>query len=144
LQRRIFGAVFGSSMYSGIPLRQLIERHAGDAMIQAVAAEAAKGRLLLVATTDLATGEPVIWDLGSVAMHGGRDAQQLFRTILLASASVPGMFPPVTVRYRAGGQVHEETHVDGAVTMPFFIAPAADDLPQSTQGTPPTVCRKEI
>jgi hypothetical protein len=141
LQRRILGAVFGSSMYSGTPLRQLIERHAGDAMIQAVAAEAAKGRLLLVATTDLATGEPVIWDLGSVAMHGGRDAKKLFRTILLASASVPGMFPPVTVKFRAGGHMHEETHVDGAVTMPFFIAPAPDDLPQSAQGMPPTMVR---
>jgi hypothetical protein len=51
------------------------------------------------------------------------------------------MFPPVTVRFRAGGHMHEETHVDGAVTMPFFIAPAADDLPQSAQGMPPTVVR---
>jgi len=79
-------------MYSGTPLRQLIERHAGDAMIQAVAAEAARGRLLLVATTDLATGEPVIWDLGSVAMHGGRDAQQLFRTILWPPRVFPECF----------------------------------------------------
>jgi hypothetical protein len=38
-------------------------------MIAAIAAQAAKGRLLLVATTDLTTGEPVIWDLGSIALH---------------------------------------------------------------------------
>jgi predicted acylesterase/phospholipase RssA len=96
--------------------------------------------LLLVATTDLATGEPVIWDLGSVAMHGDRDAKQLFRTIFLASASVPGMFPPVTVRFRAGGHMHEETDVDGALTMPFFIAPAPDNCPNQPRECRPPWC----
>lgn len=143
LQRRMLGALFGSSIYSGIPLSRLIERYVDDAMIEAVAAEALKGRLLLVATTDLATGDPVIWDLGSIALYGGQDAKPLFRLILLASASVPGVFPPVTIRFRAGGRMHEETHVDGAVTLPFFIAPTPEDLPQST-ATMPTVVRVVI
>jgi len=34
---------FGSSVYSGEPLRRLIERYADDAMISAIATEAAKG-----------------------------------------------------------------------------------------------------
>ena len=136
LQRRVFGVVFGSSVYSGKPLRRLIERYADDEMVAAVAAEAAKGRLLLVATTDFASGEPVIWDLGSVALHGGRDAKRLFQTLLLASASIPGMLPPVIVKFRSQGRTFVETHVDGAVTLPFFIAPAAADLPHSTPGTP--------
>ena len=139
LQRRMLGALFGSSIYSGIPLSRLIERYVDDAMIEAVAAEALKGRLLLVATTDLATGDPVIWDLGSIALYGGQDAKPLFRLILLASASVPGMFPPVTIRFRAGGRMHEETHVDGAVTLPFFIAPTPEDLPQSSATMPTEV-----
>lgn len=141
LQRRLFGGLFGSSVYSGEPLRRLIERYADDDMVAAVAAQAAKGRLLLVATTDLATGEPVIWDLGSVALHGGRDAKPLFQTLLLASASIPGMLPPVVVKFRSRGRVHVETHVDGGVTLPFFIAPAVADLPQFIPGTPhpPTV-----
>ncbi len=142
LQPRLIGAVFGSSMYSGTPLRKLIERYADDAMIEAVAAEAAKGRLLLVATTDFATGEPVIWDLGSIALHGGPESGQLFRTVLLASASVPGMFPPVAIKVRSKGGLHEETHVDGGVTMPFFIAPTPQDLPLSSgEGTASTVVR---
>jgi len=143
LQRRLFGALFGSSIYSGIPLSRLIERYVDDSMIEAVAAEALKGLLLLVATTDLATGDPVLWDLGSIARYGGRDAKPLFRLILLASASVPGMLPPVTIRFRAGGRMHEETHVDGAVTLPFFIAPTPEDLPQSS-GATPTVVRVVI
>jgi predicted acylesterase/phospholipase RssA len=136
LQPRLLGAVFGSSVYSGGPLRRLIEHYANDAMIAAVAAEAAKGRLLLVATTDFATGEPVIWDLSSIAVHGGSQAKPLFQTILLASASVPGLLPPVALKFRSEGRLREETHVDGGVTLPFFIAPAPEDLPPSTAAGP--------
>ena len=144
LHRRVLGAVFGSSVYSGAPLKRLIDRYADDAMITAIAQEAARGRLLLVATTDFATGEPVVWDLGSVALHGGSDAKRLFRTILLASASVPGMFPPVVIRFPAEGGVREETHVDGGVTVPFFIAPAPEDLPATGAGRQPALVRVVI
>jgi predicted acylesterase/phospholipase RssA len=136
LQSRGLGAVFGSSVYSGEPLRRLIDRYADDAMIAAIATQAAKGRLLLVATTDFDSGEPVIWDLGSIALHGDKNAKPLIQTLLLASASVPGMLPPVTVRFRSQGKEHIETHVDGGVTLPFFIAPAPDDLPQAAAGDP--------
>lgn len=135
LQPRLLGALFGSSVYSGAPLRRLIDRYADDRLIAAVAAQADRGRLLLVATTDFATGEPVIWDLGSVALHGGPEAKQLFRTILLASASVPGMLPPVKIGFRTESGLREETHVDGGVTVPFFIAPALQDLPPSRAGS---------
>jgi predicted acylesterase/phospholipase RssA len=132
LRHRALGALFGPSLYSGQPLRRLVDRYATKAMIDAIAAQAAKGRLLLVATTDLSTGEPVIWDLGSIALHGGKHAKPLIQSILLASASVPGMFPPVVVRFRSRGKVRAETHVDGGVTLPFFIAPAPRDLPQQS------------
>jgi patatin-like phospholipase len=136
LQSRGLGAVFGSSVYSGEPLRRLIERYADDAMIAAIAAEAAKGRLLLVATTDFDSGEPVIWDLGSIALHGNENAKPLIRTLLLASASVPGMLPPVTVKFRSQGKMRTETHVDGGVTLPFFIVPAPEDLPHAAAAGP--------
>ncbi|MHB8814296.1 MAG: patatin-like phospholipase family protein [Steroidobacteraceae bacterium] len=132
LRRRGLGVLFGSSVYSGEPLRQLVERYADSAMIAAIAAQAAKGRLLLVATTDLSAGEPVIWDLGSIALHGGKHAKPLIQSVLLASASVPGMLPPVVVRFRNGRKMRVEAHVDGGVTLPFFIAPAPQDLRRST------------
>jgi hypothetical protein len=145
MRKRLFAGVFGSSVYSGTPLRRLIARYADDAMIQAIAIESSKGRLLLVATTDFASGEPVIWNLTSIAAHGGLEAKALFRSILLASASVPGMFPPVTIKFRANGQPHVETHIDGGVTMPFFIAPAPEDLPGSAPGgLPPATVRVVI
>jgi len=142
LQSRGLGAVFGSSVYSGEPLRRLIERYADDAMISAIATEAAKGRLLLVATTDFDSGEPVIWDLGSIALHGEKDAKPLIQTLLLASASVPGMLPPVTVKFPIQGKMRTETHVDGGVTLPFFIAPTPEDLPQvAAAGAQSTIVR---
>jgi predicted acylesterase/phospholipase RssA len=141
-RRDALGALFGSSVCSGEPLRRLIERYADSAMVAAIAAEAAKGRLLLVATTDLSSGEPVIWDLGSIALHGGKNATPLIQRVLLASASVPGMLPPVVVTFRSRGKIRAETHVDGGVTLPFFIAPAPADLPRSAlAGAQPTVVR---
>src|ERR1700733_2763387 len=124
LQSRGLGAVFGSSLYRGTPLKQLIDAHVSDAMIQAVAREANNGRLLLVATTDVATGQPVVWDLGSIAQNGGPSARTLFRDVLLASASVPGMFPPVIIRIDEGGRAHDQAHVDGAASLPFFVPSA--------------------
>jgi predicted acylesterase/phospholipase RssA len=142
LQPRGVSALFGSSVYSDQPLRKLIARYLDDDMLAAIAAEAAGGRLLLVATTNFATGEPVIWDLGSVALHGGEDAKPLAESLLLASASVPGMLPPVVVQFRIAGRIRMETHVDGGVTLPFFIEPAVEDLPQADEaGTERTVVR---
>jgi predicted acylesterase/phospholipase RssA len=121
LQSRGLGVLFGSSVYSGTPLRQLVDRYATDALIQAVAREASTGRLLLVATTDVSTGEPVIWDLGSIAMNGGVAARALFRDVLVASASVPGLFPPVVIRVQEQQALYDEVHVDGAISAPFFV-----------------------
>jgi predicted acylesterase/phospholipase RssA len=121
LHSRGLAALFGSSLYSGTPLKQLVDRYATDALIQAVAREASTGRLLLVATTDVSTGEPVIWDLGSIAMNGGAGARELFRDVLVASASVPGLFPPVVIRVQEQQALYEEVHVDGTVALPFFV-----------------------
>jgi hypothetical protein len=128
LQSRGLGAIFGSSMYSGTPLKDLVDQYATDGLIEAIAVEASKGRLLLVATTDVNTGEPVVWDLGAIAMHGGRDARTLFRDVLVASASVPGLFPPIIIRVPDDRGPRNETHVDGGVTLPFFVVPSPVDM----------------
>jgi len=139
LQPRGLGAIFGSSVYRGAPLKQLVDAYLSDEMIHAVAREADKGRLLLVATTDVATGEPVLWDLGAIARNGGPNARTLFRDVLVASASIPGMFPPVMIRVREDGAIHDEAHVDGAATMPFFVPPAFAEIPpQALAGAPRT------
>src|SRR5713101_3069248 len=132
LQPRGLGVIFDSSVYRGRPLEELVEHYLSDELIQAVAREAAAGRLLLVATTNVDTGETVIWDLGSIAMNGGPSAKTLFRDVLVASASVPGMFPPVIIRVQEDGAPRDEAHVDGAATMPFFVPAAFVQTPTET------------
>ncbi len=122
LQFRGLGAVFGSSVYRGAPLARLIERYVDDDLVRAIAVEARRGRLLLVATTDVDTGQAVVWDLGSIALYGGADARSRIRDVLVASASVPGMFPPVIIQIPEHDQTDAEAHVDGGVTLPFFTA----------------------
>ena len=135
LQPRGLGVFFGSSLYSGAPLKHLIDAYATDAMIVAVAREADRGRLLLVATTDVATGEPVVWDMGAIAKYGGSAARILFRDVLMASASVPGIFPPVVIRIQEEGMPRDEVHVDGGATMPFFV-PLVFVQPSEARGAP--------
>ena len=123
LQYQGLGALFGSGVYRGEPLRALVDHHIDDRVLRAVAAEAAKGRMLLVATTDLDSQRGVVWDMGAIAQRGGPEALALFRLVLIASASVPGAFPPVLIPSEGGGQRFEEMHVDGGVATPFLALP---------------------
>jgi hypothetical protein len=123
LQPRWIDALFGSSLYRGEPLVEFVNRYVSDELLRAVAAESARGRLLLVATTDLDHERSVIWDMGRIASEGGDRARRLFRDVLVASASAPGVFPPVLIRVQEAGAEFDEMHVDGGTTVPLFIAP---------------------
>jgi len=125
LKRRTVDLFFRPGLYRGRGLFELVDRFVTPEMVQAVAREAARGRLLLVATTDLDKEEPVIWDLGAIAQQGGEQARALFRDVLLASASIPGVFPPVMIHVKSGSRTFDELHVDGATTLPFFAFPDA-------------------
>ena len=117
------GAIFGASVYQGEPLAQLVDRYVTDDLLTAVAREAEKGRLLLVATTDLDTEQSVIWNLGLIAQQGGAKSRRLFRDVLIASVSVPGIFPPMMIRVEQAGEDFEEMHVDGSATAAMFFIP---------------------
>lgn len=119
------GSLFKPGIYRGEPLIELVNRFVTDRMVRAVAAEAATGRALLVATTNLDTAESVVWDMGAIAMHGGEDARRLFRDVLVSSSSIPGVFPPVLIRVEGDGEYFDEMHVDGGTTTPFFLTPEA-------------------
>jgi len=113
-------ALFPSRPIGGSPLTRLVADHADAALLQAIAAEHRRGRRLLTATTNLDTQECVIWDLGAIAAASLRPDDQgralrLFHSVLVASASVPGLFPPTPIA--------RELHVDGAVSTPFFLPP---------------------
>ena len=135
LQPRWIDALFGASVYRGKPLVDFVNRYVNDELLRAVAAESARGRLLLVATTDLDHERTVIWDMGRIAAEGGDRGRRLFRDVLVASASAPGVFPPVLIRVQEAGVEFDEMHVDGGTTVPLFIAPTmAARTPEEISG----------
>jgi hypothetical protein len=123
LQPHWISALFRASIYRGKPLADLVDHYVTADLLRAVATEAGKGRLLLVATTDLDREQTVIWNLGVIAAQGGDSARRLFRDVIIASASIPGVFPPVLIRVTKSGMLFDEMHVDGGTTSSLFIAP---------------------
>src|ERR1017187_7739452 len=120
----VHGLIDGSALADNTPLAHLIEKYVDAAFLQEVARERTKGRILLIGTTNLDTQRPVLWDMGRIAMSNNPDAISLFRKILLASATLPGVFPPVRIQVRVGGKDYDELHVDGGITRQVFIAPS--------------------
>jgi predicted acylesterase/phospholipase RssA len=123
LQSRGLALLFRPGFYRSKPLAELVDHLVTRRLIEAVATEAARGRVLFVATTDLDKQETVIWDMGEIAIQGGESARVLFRDVLVASASVPGLFPPALIRVAGpDGESFDEMHVDGGTATPFFVA----------------------
>jgi predicted patatin/cPLA2 family phospholipase len=137
------GLLEGSALVDNAPLARLIEKYVDAAFLQEIARERIKGRILLIGTTNLDTQRPVMWDMGRIAMSNNPDAIVLFRKILLASATLPGVFPPVRIKARVGGRDYDELHVDGGVTRQVFIAPSLFSLASRDQksGKPATKAR---
>lgn len=115
--------LFGEALADTSPLYRLIERHVNQAMMEAIAAEYGRGRLLLIGTTNLDLGRPVLWNIGAIAASGHSEALELFRRILLASASIPGAFPPVLVDVDHADRAYQEMHVDGGASIQMFLYP---------------------
>lgn len=120
-----FAGGLGPSLFKGAGLDALVEPFIDQDLVDAVAREHARGRRLLIATTNLDNQKATIWDMGAIASHGGPKALRLFRDVLIASATVPGLFPPKLFDVEAGGERHQEMHVDGGVAAPLFLMPEA-------------------
>src|SRR5947209_17473927 len=121
----IIRVLFGSGLFGNKRLRELVARYVGPEVLAAVARENARGRKLLVVTTDLDTQRTVVWDMGKIAAVGSPEALVLFRDVMAASASIPLVFPPILIKAEGQGRSFEEMHVDGGVTAPVLTLPDA-------------------
>ncbi len=117
------GLLGGDALSSNAPLARVIAGYVTEDFMKQVAHEYSRGRRLLIGTTNLDAQRPVIWDMGKIASSGDPQALELFRNVLLASAAIPGVFPPVYIKVQADGQVREEMHVDGGTTNQVFLLP---------------------
>lgn len=122
------GLLGGDGLVDTEPLANMIARYVNREMLDKIAAQYRRGRLLLVLTTNLDAQRPVVWNMGAIAQSRTPAAETLFRQVLLASSAIPGVFPPVRIRVRADGQIYDELHVDGGTTKQLFVAPARAPL----------------
>ncbi len=127
-KRSMLAAINNDAMADNRPLWRLVEKAVNQTMLDAIAVEYKKGRLLLVATVDLDARQAVIWNMTRIAASRHPKALELFRSILIASAAIPGAFPPVMIDVEAGGQKYQEMHVDGGTMAQVFLYPPSINI----------------
>jgi predicted patatin/cPLA2 family phospholipase len=127
-KRGLIRALRTDAMATTEPLRSLIAKYVDEEMMERIAEEYRSGRGLNIGTANLDSMRPVIWRIGAIANSGHPKALQLIRQILLASASIPGAFPPVLIPVEYDGEVYDELHVDGGAASQVFLYPIGIDL----------------
>jgi predicted patatin/cPLA2 family phospholipase len=134
-------AIFQDAMGDTAPLRETVSRLVDDRLVQRIGEEYAKGRLLLIMTSNLDAGQACIWNVGAIAASGKPGARELIIKILMASSAIPAVFPPVMIDLDVGGQHRQEMHVDGGVFAQVFLYPPGIDVAEAT-GAAGTVGRR--
>ncbi len=127
-KRSLVRGLFSDALYDTRRLKEVLRWEIDEQMILEIAREYRRGRRLLIGTTNLDSQRPVIWNIGAIAQIGTKEANQLIRDVILASVSIPGVFPPVRIKVKVGDQVYDEIHVDGGVSTQVFIYPSQIDL----------------
>jgi predicted patatin/cPLA2 family phospholipase len=119
----ILGLLQGDAVTDTTPLKKMIAGYVDETMIRRIGEEYDKGRLLLIATTNLDQARSVIWNIGAIAKSKDPRARELIIEVLRASASIPGAFPPVMLDVTVAGKRYEEMHVDGGAVAQAFLYP---------------------
>ncbi|HKD46918.1 MAG TPA: patatin-like phospholipase family protein [Rhizomicrobium sp.] len=126
LEKRFFtAALLNDALADNAPLFKTISTYLNDAMLAAIAKGHDEGRLLIIATSDLDAQQPVFWNIGAIAKSGHPRALDTIRRILLASAAVPGAFPPTLFDVSLDGVAYQELHVDGGAFAQAVLYPPA-------------------
>jgi len=93
------------------PLEALIAKYITAQALARVATAYDDGRLLVVGTTNVDYGQTWVWNMSLIAKAG---RLELYRKVLLASASFPVVFPPV--------EIDGHLFVDGAARSNVVVA----------------------
>ncbi|MGD0400180.1 MAG: patatin-like phospholipase family protein [Syntrophobacteraceae bacterium] len=132
--RSMLSVITSDALNDNTPLWNLVRKLVNRDMLNEIAAEYEKGRILLIGTTNLDSRRPVIWNMGAIASSKDPRALDLFDRIILASAAIPGVFPPVMIPVEINGKPFDEMHVDGGATAQVFVyPPSLFDLARSRQ-----------
>ncbi len=123
-QNLLGGLLGGTAIADSTPLYNLISKYATPEFVARVGKAHRNGRRLFIGTVNLEAERPVIWNMGQIANSKNPDKVELFRRVLLASAAIPGVFPPVTIEVVADGKKYQEVHVDGGTISQIFLYPS--------------------
>jgi predicted acylesterase/phospholipase RssA len=108
--RGIFSLLSADSLKDTAPLRAMIAKYVTADTLQRVAAAYDENRMLFVGTTNIDYGQTWVWNMTLIAKAG---QLELYRDVLLASASFPIVFPPV--------EIDGHLFVDGAARSNLVI-----------------------
>lgn len=123
IRRSSIQALLSNSLADNAPLARQINTLLTPEAFARLGAEHRKGQRLYVGTTDLDGRRSVVWDIGAIAARGTPEDRELVTRVLLASAAIPGFFPPTEIPVEVDGRRLIERHVDGGVTQGLFIRP---------------------
>ena len=113
-ERSLLSLVGGAtSLLETDPLEALIAKTITPEVLERVAAEHAKGRRLVVGTTNLDYNQTWAWNMSGIAAAGGPEALELYRKVLRASSAFPIMFPPE--------KINGHLFADGAVRANLLV-----------------------
>ena len=127
-QKRGISALWSDSLVDSDPLRKLIDKYITQDVLLAVARAHTQGRRLYIGTTHMDADRLVVWNMGVIANSGYPGALALFRKVILASSSIPLVFPPVLIDVMVDGHSHDEMHADGGVKTQLFLTAATINL----------------
>lgn len=119
--RGLLALLGNASFYDSAPLAATIEKWIDDDLIKAVAKGHAAGRRLIIGTANMDRQQFVLWNMGAIACSSGPNAFALFRKVILASASLPGLFSTPLIDVEVDGVKYDEMHGDGGVFAPAFF-----------------------
>jgi hypothetical protein len=131
--RGLIKILFSESLADSKPLSELIAGFVDEEFLAKIALEHERGKRLFVGTTNMDSQRFVAWNMGAIAAHANPQALQLFRGVLLASASIPVAFPPVMIRVETPSGTFDEMHADGGTETQFFFPGDVFDLPAVVQ-----------
>ncbi|WP_371195274.1 patatin-like phospholipase family protein [Glaciecola sp. SC05] len=97
-RRTLLRVLMGSdSLFDTTPLEELLKSVITPEVLMRVAAAADDNRQLWVGTTNLDYNQTWAWNMTLIAQENKPGALDLYRKVLLASASMPVAFPPVEI-----------------------------------------------
>jgi len=103
------------------PLKKLFKQAFNEALLTRVAAEHAKGRRLYIGTTNIDTGQFIVWDMGAIASSKRDDKYQRFSDVIYASSAMPIFLPPQYMSVNIEDKTYYQMHVDGGIYSHVFM-----------------------